>query len=252
MRVAVCQLRPVPGDVRWNADAVVRAIGCADADLVVFPEMFLTGYARPDADGASEALERICDAASASGAVAVVGAPMMEGGRLFNCAVACSDSMTVYRKIHLPSFGPFSEGDVFSPGSEPAVFRCGGMRVGLSVCYDIFFPELTKACSMSGADVNVCISASPVSSRPFFERVLPARALECTSYLVFANNIGDQGGMEFFGGSRVLSPLGETIAQSEEEGIIVSDIDADTLSEARLGRPVLKDTVWLGPVVGER
>lgn len=252
MRVAVCQLRTVPEDVRGNADAAVRAIVDADADLVVFPEMFLTGYACPDADGASEALERICDAASASGAVAVVGAPMMEEGRLFNCAVACSDSMTVYRKIHLPSFGPFSEGDVFSPGSEPAVFRCGGMRVGLSVCYDIFFPELTKACSMAGADINVCISASPVSSRPFFERVLPARALECTSYLVFANNIGEQGGMEFFGGSRVLSPLGETIVQSEEEGIIVSDIDAEMLSEARLGRPVLKDTVRLGPVVGER
>ena len=252
MRVAVCQLRPVPGDVRGNADAAVRAIGDADADLVVFPEMFLTGYACPDADGASEALERICGAASASGAVAVVGAPMMDGGRLYNCAVACSDSMTVYRKIHLPSFGPFSEGDAFSPGSEPAVFRCSGMRVGLSVCYDIFFPELTKACSMAGADINVCISASPVSSRPFFERVLPARALECTSYLVFANNIGEQGGMEFFGGSRVLSPLGETIVQSEEEGIIVSDIDAEMLSEARLGRPVLNDTVRLGPVVGER
>ncbi|MGN1045007.1 MAG: carbon-nitrogen hydrolase family protein, partial [Candidatus Methanomethylophilaceae archaeon] len=150
-----------------------------------------------------------------------------------------------YRKIHLPGFGSFAEDRIFTPGKEITSFGFRGHRFGLSICYDIFFPEILKTCSHSmGTDVNICISASPVASQPFFERILPARALENTSYLLFVNNIGTIGDFEFFGGTRALAPDGDLIRMSFEECVKIVEISPDVVESIRKGRPVLKDTVF--------
>ena len=94
------------------------------------------------------------------------------------------------------------------------------------------------------ADVNICISASPVTSRVAFERVLPARAVENTTYVAFVNNIGPMGGMEFFGGSRLLAPNGDGVLTLDEPGTGVITMDKNTLEKAREMRPVLKDSVF--------
>ena len=116
--------------------------------------------------------------------------------------------------------------------------------VVLAVGMAVFFPELMKHCALKGgADVNICISASPVTSRIAFERVLPARAVENTAYVAFVNNIGPMGGLEFFGGSRLLAPNGDELCGSDKPEIVTFTLDKNMLEKAREMRPVLKDSV---------
>ena len=220
-----------------------------DAELYIFPELFLTGYLFEKErviDNIGEAFDTLRDISSEKGIPIVFGAPEFQESRTYNCAYAIrSGNVIAYRKIHLPNFPPFDEKERFIPGSEPIVFEHKGFICGLSICYDIFFPELMKHHALKmNADVNICISASPVTSRVAFERVLPARAVENTTYVAFVNNIGPMGGMEFFGGSRLLAPNGDGILTLDEPGTGVITMDKNTLEKAREMRPVLKDSVF--------
>ena len=247
MRLAICQCSPSEVQPRDRLERMSAAMDSEDADVYVFPEMVLTGYVHGDCrDSVPECIRAVHAEAVRRGCCIVFGAPEYLGKTEYNCAYAVSDEGTaVYRKIHLPGFGAFREDRMYCPGESPTVFDYRGVRFGLSICYDIFFPELLKWNSMHGASVNICISASPVTSRPAFEKVLPARAIENTSYLVFVNNVGQCGDLEFFGSSRVLSPLGDPMVSVEGTGTAVAVLDGDVLTAARTGRPVLKDTVDL-------
>ena len=247
MRLAICQCSPREEDPGIRTDIMFGVMDSVEADMYVFPEMFLTGYFHGDCrDALPGCLSAIGDEVRRRKVCVVFGAPEYAGGREYNCAYAVSDEGTaVYRKIHLPGFGVFREDRAYIAGEEPCVFGYRGFRFGLSVCYDVFFPELMKWNSMHGADANICISASPDTSRSAFEKVLPARAIENTSYLVFVNNIGEAGGLTFCGASRVLSPLGDPIAAVGGEGTAVISLERGVLDAAREGRPVLKDTVPL-------
>ena len=251
MKVALCQLLSVPGDVRKNADSVMNALESEDADMFVFPEMFLTDYSFRDFGSVREemddALDRILSVTSRKGCVVVVGGPGYTENGVHNTAYVISDHIAKYDKINLPNFGPFSERDTFVPGSEPMIFDHGGFRFGVIVCYDIFFPELTKMYAMNGADCVICISASPTTSKVPFERVIPARAVESTVYMVFVNNIGFRGKMEFFGKSRCLTPTGDISAICDHSSEIrTAELMKDDISFARSQRPTLADTkVWM-------
>lgn len=93
-----------------------------------------------------------------------------------------------------------------------------------------------------GADVIICISASPVTSRTAFERVLPARAVENTTYVAYVNNIGTMGELEFFGGSRLLDPGGNELGTIDGEDIMTFELDKNVIENARKMRPVIKDS----------
>lgn len=250
MKAALCQLLSVPGDVRRNTDAVLKALESDDADLFIFPEMFLTDYSFRDFDSVMDdvkgALDRILSETSKKRCTAVVGGPRYDGGVL-NTAYVISDHIAYYDKINLPNFGPFSERECFRPGSGPFMFECDGFRFGVIVCYDIFFPELTKMYAMNGADAVICISASPVTSKTPFERVIPARAVESTVYMLFVNNIGFRGNMEFFGKSRCLTPTGDiSVILDHDEAIRTVELSRDDIEFARMQRPTIADTrVWM-------
>ena len=249
MKVALCQRRSVLNDVDANLSVMMKDIDTTDADMYVYPELFLTGYGfdRDSVEpGLCDALMTIEEISKKKNVAVVVGAPEFEYDRIYNRAyVFTPDGTLGYRKIHLPGFGSFAEDRVFTPGKETVSFEFGEHRFGLSICYDIFFPEILKICSYThGTDVNICISASPVASQPFFERVLPARALENTSYLLFVNNIGTIGEFEFFGGTRALAPDGDLIRMSFEECVKTVEISSEVVDNVRKGRPVLKDTVF--------
>lgn len=258
MKTALCQLLSVPGDVGKNADAVIKALEGDDADLFIFPEMFLTDYSFRDFDSVKkdteDALDRILSVTSEKGCTAVVGGPRYTERGVHNTAFVISDHIAWYDKINLPNFGPFSERECFSPGSEPFMFECGGFRFGVIVCYDIFFPELTKMYAMNGADAVICISASPVTSKVPFERVIPARAVESTVYMLFVNNIGFRGRMEFFGKSRCLTPTGDISVMLDHSSEIRSaELTKDDIAFARSQRPTLDDTrVWMSNRGNER
>ena len=251
MKAALCQLLSVPGDVKENTGAVIKALESDDADLFIFPEMFLTDYSFRDFDAVKDdvedALERILAVTTAKGCTAVVGGPRYADGGVYNAAYVISDHIAWYDKINLPNFGPFSERECFKSGSEPFMFECGGFRFGVIVCYDIFFPELTKMYAMNGADVVVCISASPVTSKTPFERVIPARAVESTVYMLFVNNIGFRGKMEFFGKSRCLTPTGDiSIILDHDPSVRTAELSKDDINYARMQRPTIADTkVWM-------
>ena len=85
--------------------------------------------------------------------------------------------------MNLATFGPFEEGLYFGAGSSGTLMEVEGRKIGVVICYDLFFPELAKSYALAGAETVICISASPITSRDFFERLIPARAIENTAYV---------------------------------------------------------------------
>ncbi len=149
-----------------------------------------------------------------------------------------------YDKMYLPNFGPFEERVFFSKGKGAVVAKGMHARLGLMVCYDLFFPELAKLEALMGAQVLVDLSASPTTSRPNFDRIMPARAVENGLFLVFANMTGVHGSLVFSGGSLVYSPKGELLARAKDldEDIVEVEVDLSEIEVARRFRPLLRDT----------
>mgnify|MGYP004681283345 CR=1 FL=1 len=218
--LAVCQLRPVPGSPSENAETVIRVMESDEADVMVFPEMFLTGYGSP-LDGLED--EAVC-----------IGTPRFCSEGLFNSLAFLSpDGDSYYDKAHLARFGIYSE-DGFSDGQGPTMGSYHGVLFGMCICYDVFFPEILHGCSLRGASVNICAAASAVQSKRFLDTVLPARALENVTYLAYANNIGAMNDCGMHGCSRILNPFGDVISGcGTEERIAIADIDLEALEDAR-------------------
>lgn len=263
---ALCQLAPVIGDIEANTRTALGLLRSESADLLVLPELFLTGYSAAEraaelAPAAWKSALRIHEAAREAGKAMVLGLPV-EGdhrGVVYNGALVAGlpEGPWAYRKIHLPNFGPFREKEHFAHGDDVRVFAHAGMRFGLAVCYDVFFPEVYRAAALAGADAIVTIAASPAQSRPLFERLVPARAIETTCYHLFANLVGTEGGLEFWGGSRLCSPLGDELAAAPVggEGVVRAELDEGRVRADRQARPVLGDILlqgWGGAAASRR
>ena len=253
MKIALCQLLSVPGDVRKNTDAVIKALESDDADLFIFPEMFLTGYLskKNDPEALENGLDRLLAITKDEHLCIVVGGPEYTPEGVYDAAYVISDSIKTYRKIHLPNFPPFDEKERFVPGSSPLTFEFKGVRFGVCICYDIFFPEILHGCSLNGASVNICCAASAKPSKPFLDAVLPARAVENVTYMVYINNVGPMAGLDMHGCSRGLDPLGNTIADCGDDVCVsIMRIDTDHIRKCRDIRRHLEDfrsdVDWLG------
>src|SRR5919204_6432346 len=147
LRVALAQINPTVGDIRGNAHKISDYIARArdeGASLVIFPELTLTGYPPEDLllkphflDAARAALEEL--AAQTRGIAALVGFPE-RGDDVYNAAAVLADGgiAAVYRKIHLPNYGVFDEQRYFQAGSRPALFELNGVRIGVTICEDIW------------------------------------------------------------------------------------------------------------------
>lgn len=254
IRLGLCQLRPAMGDPATNAETIVGILEKGDADVYAFPELYTTGYG-VDCSGMAEEVERcngmVSDACRSTDSAVALGTPWYEDGVMYNSMAFLSpDGDVVYHKAHLAKFGVYSE-EGFGQGSEPIVGWYHGMGFGLCVCYDIFFPEILHGCSLNGASVNICCAASAVQSKPFLDTVLPARALENVSYMVYMNNNGPFGDLQMHGCSRCLDPFGRTMTDcGTEDCIRVATLDSDALTEARSVRHHLDDfrtdVDWLG------
>ena len=245
IRLGVCQLRTGPGDPRRNAEAVCEALDRDVADVLVFPESFVTGYGH-DLAGMREETESavgaISDRCRETGKAVAIGSPRWSDGSVRNSMLFLSeDGDACFDKAHLARFGVYSESG-FEEGGGPGMGSYRGILFGMCVCYDIFFPEILHGCSLRGASVNICCAASAVQSKPFLDTVLPARALENVTYLAYSNNIGSLNGLDMHGCSRILDPFGRTVAEcGRDEGIAVAEIDTDILAECRRIRRHLDD-----------
>ena len=239
MRVALAQLNSVVGDIEGNCEKILddldRAKG-AGADLVVFPELAVTGYPPEDlllrpgfVRAARASVEQI--ATAATGVVALVGTPWFDRDLANACAV-CADGrvQAVYRKHFLPNYGVFDEHRYFAEGRELVLLRLGDVTVGITICEDVWQPGPPATdLSLAGAQLIVNLSASPyhVGKAEDREEMLVTRARDTSSYLAFCNLVGGQDELVFDGHSVVLDDAGEVVARAAgfEEELLVVDLD---------------------------
>jgi predicted amidohydrolase len=254
MKVAVVSIHPKIGNKRENLKKIEKFIVNEKADLFVFGELSLTGYRCKDElrdfaehiDGPS--VDFLKKVAKNNNCYIVFGMPTFDKkikGIIHNSAILIhpDNKVDYYHKWFLTSFGPFEEKIYFNEGEFLNVFDTKIGKIGLLVCYDIFFPELCKAYSLLGADVIVCISASPSATRKYFEIVLPARAIENTNFLIYSNLVGTQEDLVFWGGAQVYGPLGNLIKKPTyfKEEIKTFELDLDEINLVRANRPVIRD-----------
>ena len=240
------------GDVEANVAAVAKAIAADKADLVAFPEMFLTGYnIGDDAQRLAlrlddERLDPIRRACSKARSHAVVGGPRTaRKGVTYNSAFLVSPDGTTeaYDKRILANYTTFQEGLFFRRGASDPVFETDAGTIGISICYDLFFPEFQRRQALAGADLLLNISASPTTSQRFFEALLPARAIENACFVAYTNLVGPQDGIVFWGGAQAWTPRAHRLGRSEpmKPGKVVVDLDWEDLAPAREFRPTLRD-----------
>lgn len=243
VRAVLCQVRSAHS-VRENLEKIGDTVRSVKGDIYLFPEMFLSGYGAeiPDDTVLDDALRELRSLSEETDSAIAVGMPRREDGKVFNSLPFVTPYNTrIYDKIHLANFGKYDE-SVFSPGGRPVIAEWKGMKFGLLVCYDIFFPELSRYYAVNGADAVLMASASATTSKQAMETMLPARSLENTVYTVFCNNIGPFGNGEFYGGSSVYSPSGRLLTGSSSgEEVTAADLDPDLISIARKERPHLRD-----------
>ncbi len=254
MKAVLAQLAPALGDKEKNLRKLATAVEGSEADLVLAGELFLTGYMARDAfvrlaeplDG--PAVKAVRSIAEDHGAHIVFGMAEREAGtrKLFNSSVLVAPDGRVfaYRKIYPANFGPFEEGLYFGRGDALTLADTKLGKIGLLICYDTFFPELAKAYALRGADLLAIISASPATSKPFFDRILPARAIENALPVLYANLVGTELNVVFQGGTQAIGPRGEDLGKAKDfaEDRVTAEIDLRDVRTARTFRPTLRDT----------
>src|SRR5271166_2224761 len=239
------------GDIAGNADRIragVAGARDAEADLVLFPELALTGYPPEDlllkehflAD-ARAALEQL--AAEIHGVVAVVGFPERAEDVYNAAAVLAGGSVhAIYRKVYLPNYGVFDEQRYFQAARTGAVLDLGDQRLGLSVCEDIWEPgPPASEEALAGATLIINISASPYHAGKGAERELmfAQRARDNLACVAFCGLVGGQDELVFDGHSCVIDHTGRTIARAAQfqEELLVCDVDLEAAAAARLRDP---------------
>ena len=224
------------------------------ADLAIFPELCLSGYVvRDQFYELAETIpgpivEKVEALAKETGMHIIFGMPELSEkthATVFNTAVFIGPKGLIgkYRKMYLPTHSIFEEKRYFRPGYQTAAFQTDVGNIGLCICYDIFFPEVLRLIRLKGAQLIVCISASPAVRRSYFETLTCARALENTAYLAYVNLAGVQDGLQFWGGSRLVSPNGDVLAKAkyDEEDFVQCEVDYSDLRTAETFIPTLRD-----------
>ena len=255
MKIALVTMRPKLADKKTNLEIIKKHIEKTKADIFVFGELTLCGYHVKDelrdiaetVDG--PAIKYIKDLAKKHNSYIVFGMPLKNKkvkGLIHNCAILVhpNGKVDTYNKWFLPTVGPFEEKIFFDEGEELTLCDTKFGKIGLIICYDIFFPELCRAYTLLGADIVICISATPSVTRKFFETIIPTRAVENTIFFIYANLVGTQENLVFWGGSEIRDPLANQLVKAPyfKESIITCDINTKLIKTARMNRPVIRDT----------
>lgn len=255
-KIAAIQLRPRAGDVAENLQRIGMHVGMAarnGAQWILLPEVCDIGYdlskipdlaqTRPNAS--TEALSAL---AAERNVVIIAGLAERRGDKIFNTAVvfdATGKLCAQYDKVHLCPIPPINEPAVFTPGDSIHAFEVKGpdgtvVRIGLSICYDIRFPELYRKLADDGAQIIFHPTAFPASRIEQLEVCQRARAIENQLFVVSANCCGFVGEIALGGRSAIVGPDGDirTQASKTDEGTITAAIDLNDITIAREQRPV--------------
>ena len=270
LTIALAQVQPSTIDKAANLrkfDDYLERAAEMKAHLVVFPELALTGYACGDAffevaeSIPGPSTDRMIATARKYGLHIIWGMPERGlPGVIYNSAVLVGPDgyIGTWRKHTLPGHatdqggaGAFPDRRFFRLGNQSPVFETAIGRIGMMVCYDIFFPEIARLLTLKGADLLVGISGSPSFERPIFESLVQARAMENTIPFAFCNLAGEEHGVTYWGGSRIIGPgdiatrvPGAPIvcqAPYDVEALVSGTIDYDATHRFRPLFPVLRD-----------
>ncbi len=244
LRIAICQY-----DMEWmsparNLERVEPMVASAEADVVVLPEMFATGFVTDNALAAQPMTGSIVEAMS-SWAVrygkAVVGsASITQAGATYNRMLFATPDGRVdhYDKRHLFSIG--GEGKLFTAGDVRKVVEWRGVRFLLLVCYDLRFPVWSR--SRNDYDAIICSASWPASRQSVWRTLLAARAIENQAYAIGVNRTGTDPAASYCGGSQIIDFKGRSIVNADDaECVVTTEIDTDALQQFRAKFPAWRD-----------
>ncbi len=271
--LALAQIAPVLGDVAQNValhQAKITEGGAAGADLVIFPELSLTGYQLQDLAPevamrrTDPRLQKLAKLTSGGPSAVVSFVESAEDHRLFAAAALLEGGEVrhVARKCYLPTYGLFDERRFLATGDAIRATRAtlgqsaasGDVGVGIGVCEDFWHPTLPSILALDGAELLINVAAGPargasldadegLGSAASWGTLLRATAALTTSFVTFTNRVGVDESLIFWGGSRVIGPDGVMIAEAPlfEEALLLAEIDLDEVARARTALPLLRD-----------
>jgi NAD+ synthase (glutamine-hydrolysing) len=239
VRIALAQINPVVGDLEGNGRLIVDWVGRArdlGADIVCFPELAITGYPPEDLvlkpSFVRDNLAQLDFIASATKGISAVVGFVDQEGPIFNAAAFVHDGIVkvIYHKVFLPNYGVFDEKRYFEPGRRCPIIELDGVRVGLSVCEDCWFPSGPMAWEAHlGAEVLININGSPyhAGKRGPREAMVGGRAADYGAFVAWVNTVGGQDELVFDGNSVVFGPGGQVLAHAASflDELLVCDIE---------------------------
>jgi predicted amidohydrolase len=263
-RIALAQVAPQLGDLDANlelAAAQVRAAAVEGADLLLLPELALTGYLLqdlvPEVALAADDPRLLGIGDGAPGMLVAVGFVEETAEHRYGNSVALirdGSLIGLHRKVYLPTYGLFDEGRFTRPGDRIRTHDAGAPigRIGLSVCEDFWHPSLPMIQALDGASLLVNVAAGPsrapggpagMAAIGGWHKMQDTYALLGTVPLAFCNRVGNEEGLTFWGGSRIVAADGSTIVQAPlwEEALVVGTLSTDDLRMQRYGLPLLAD-----------
>ena len=251
MKVALYQGPGKPAEVEENLKIIHRkAVSAAEkgADLIIFPELFITGYnigqavlelAEPAGGPACRSVSRIAAEANIS---ILFGYPERLNTSVYNAAMLVDRTgnfLANYCKTHL--YGSYEKSS-FKPGQALIMTTLEGLNIGILICYDVEFPEAVRALCSAGADLIAVPTALMEDYCRVAEHVVPARAYESEIFVAYVNRCGIEGDMVYCGRSCLMGPDGREILRAgKEEELLLAEIDRQAIAEAREINAVLSD-----------
>ena len=271
MKIVMAQINTLVGDIKGNTQRILDV--CVDqsalgVDMVVFPELTLTGYPPEDlllrqhtTDLTAAALERLCQDLP-DGLAVVVGYPRRQGGLLFNSAGVLYNGAVVaeYDKQCLPNYQVFDEKRYFEAGADTCVVTIKGLPVGLTICEDIWHPHPAANAAAAGAQLLINLNASPFHRGKQSERTAQVSALARTHQLpiLYVNQVGGQDELVFDGGSFVVDARGDVQHRAIEFAEVMLSVEIETSPQLRVAAGAVAtpldelDAVWQALVLGMR
>ncbi|RMG54468.1 MAG: carbon-nitrogen hydrolase [Acidobacteria bacterium] len=265
IKVGLGQIKPALGDVKRNLEThlkVIEQAAAANVDLLVFPELSLTGYYLQDLvpevaldPENSDVLQQLIDLSHRTNVDLVVGfVEVAADYRFFNSAAYLSQGRLVHihRKIYLPTYGMFDESRYLAAGEVLRAFDTRFGRMGILICEDLWHPSTLYLMAHDGAHVLIAVSASPgrglrrpdqLGSAYAWESINRSAAQSYMLYVVYVNRVGFEDGAMFSGGSELVDPFGRCLVKAKtfDEDLCFGEIDALEVRRARTLYPLLRD-----------